>query len=266
MRVPNVVATTYMTVNSSGRNRPCIFSCVNEDSLSEDYFVKFHGSVGSHIICEFVGSLLGQGLGIDIPQVAIVHIDEEMEAAIQDADARSKFQAKPGPHFGSQNIGQGYIVMNSGYNLTSDTIGQALDIFAFDMLIQNADRTSSSMGGNPNILFKGNRLVAIDHELSFSFVNLVGGDSEPWNIRDTNLPQRHIFYSQLSRHAKTHTVSFDGFIQKLVGISPEYMDSVMQAMPPEWYNERYVEKITQHIEKLLTNVERFHRGLLEVFA
>lgn len=266
MRVPNVVATTYMMVNSSGRNRPCIFSCVNEDSLSEDYFVKFHGAVGPLIICEFIGSLLGQALGVDIPPVAIVHIDEKMNSAIQDADARNKFQAKPGPHFGSRNIGQGFTVMNSGYSLTSDTIEQALDIFAFDMLIQNTDRSSSGAAGNPNLLFKGNQLVAIDHEMSFSFINFLGEVSFPWNLRETNLPQRHIFYSQLYKHAKNNTVSFDRFIQKLAGISPEYMDSVMQAIPPEWYNERYVKKIAQHMDLLLTNMGRFHRGLLEVFA
>lgn len=266
MNISTVVATTYMDVNKTGRNRPCTFSCVDEDNRSDDYFVKFHGSIDSLIICEFVGSILGRALGVNVPNVAIVYIDDKMQSNIHDHIALEMFLKKSGPHFGSQNVGQGYMVMNSGYNLVNESLAQALNIFAFDMLVQNADRTRDGTVGNPNVLFKGNELIAIDHEMSFSFVNLIGNIPEPWSFRNTNLPTRHIFYPQLLRHAKNNTISFDDFIEKLVKISPEYMDSVMQALPAKWYNERYIEKINHHIHKICTNIDQFHDGLLEVFA
>ena len=268
MKISNVVATTYMDVNRTGRNRPCTFSCVNENNQSEDYVVKFHGVLGSSIIFELYASILGRALGILVPDFAIVHIDPRMQAAIQDRIARENFQKSPGPHFGSQHLGNGYTVLNKGYTITNNesVLEQALNVFAFDMLIQNSDRRSEGTVGNPNILFKGNEIVAIDHELSFSFVNLIGSPTDPWDIRSTNLPYKHIFYRQLSKYANNHTISFDGFIEKLVQLTPEYIESIGQAVPSEWYNERYIAKITQHLEHLRENAEMFRKGLLEVFA
>lgn len=264
--IPNVFATTYMDVKSSGRNRPCAFSCVNHENTSTDYIVKFYSSIGSTIICEFAATLLGKKLGINVPDIAIVHTDYRLAPSIRDRIARENFEKKDGPHFGSQYLGPGFTVMNKGYKLSSDSLEQALNIFAFDMLIQNIDRTAAGTVGNPNILYKGHQLFAIDHELSFSFVNLIGGNPDPWNIRGSNLAQRHVFYTQLGKHAKNNTICFDGFIEEVSALPDEYMESVMQALPTEWYNEMYAEKIITHINLIRSNIELFQKGLLEVFA
>ncbi len=52
----------------------------------------------------------------------------------------------------------------------------AVDIFAFDALIQNPDRRYS----NPNLFTKGDRVYIYDHEMAFSSLLDVLPTPEPW--------------------------------------------------------------------------------------
>ncbi len=266
IEIAKVIAATYMDVKGTGRNRPCIFHCVDQENKSEEYIVKFYGAIRELVICEVSAALLGQALGINIPDIAIVYADQRLAQFIRDGEARENFKKEPGPHFGSHNLKNGYSVMSSGYNLANESLLEALNIFAFDMLIQNMDRTASGFTGNSNILYKGHKLYAIDHELSFSFINVLGGSPEPWKLRGSELVTRHVFYLPLRKHSESNEISFSKFLEKLAAMPDEYMENVMQALPSEWYNERYAEKIIAHISLIRRNIERFHKGLLEVFA
>lgn len=263
--VSNVIATTYMDVCGTGRNRPCRFSCVNSDNISADYIVKFHGSIGPRIICEFVGSILAKTLGFNTPGIAIVHSDLRLAGVIPDAEARENFKKKSGPHFGSLDLGIGMSVMNPGYSLRGRALEQAVDIFAFDMLIQNTDRSGGGGAGKPNILFKGDDLFLIDHELAFSFINVLF-PKEPWELRKEGLAERHLFYTQVKKHSTNNVVLFDRIIQSFSGIRLDDIQEALNALPSEWHDDRYVSKILSHFDKVLSNVDKFHRGLLEVFV
>lgn len=52
---------------------------------------------------------------------------------------------------------------------------------AFDTLIDNADRRREK----PNLLWRGQDLVVIDHELAFAFSRLIGTPADPFS--DTTL-------------------------------------------------------------------------------
>jgi hypothetical protein len=54
----------------------------------------------------------------------------------------------------------------------------AVNIFAFDALIQNPDRRSA----NPNLFTQGDNIYVYDHETSFSFLVAVVKSAEPWNL------------------------------------------------------------------------------------
>lgn len=263
--IPVVFATTYAGVCGTGRNRPCRFICINEQNKSIDYVVKFFGIIGSTIIFEVVAALLGKQLGIQVPEPAIVHIDQRMANNISDRIARENLLKNNGPHYGSRDLGTGLTIINKGYNLTNESLEQAINIFAFDMLIQNADRTIDGTVGNPNILFKGHNLYPIDHELAFEFVNLIGYSRQPWELRGSGLPQRHVFYRQLKRYAQNHEMYFESFVEKLHDVPSNYFDSVKQALPIEWYNELYLEKLNDYFDAVFDDIDLFHKGLLEVF-
>jgi hypothetical protein len=149
-----------------------------------------------------MAALLGKRLGLNIPEIAVVHIDPRLGDVVSDETARETLKKHAGPHFGSRDVGPGVAIVNQGYTLMGETLEQAIDIFAFDMLIENADRSAIGVAGNPNVLFRGNDLFPIDHELAFSFVDLIGHSHEPWQLRHTELTTRHIFYARLKSYAR----------------------------------------------------------------
>ena len=264
--LPQIVATTYIDVYKTGRNRPCRFSCVDTNNNSHDYIVKFFGAIRAQIICEYMAVLIGKRLGLNVPQAAIVHVDPIFVDIIKDQPASESLKKHKGPHFGSRDIGPGATVVNQGYTLIGEALEQAINIFAFDMFIQNTDRTASGLAGNPNVLFKRNDLFPIDHELAFSFINLVGGNVEPWQLRNTELANRHIFHSRLRSHAHNKGISFENFLNALSNLQIEEVEDMVQRLPKEWYNERYVNKIIEHCRLVLSNLNRFQKELLEVFV
>jgi hypothetical protein len=158
LAVSRVPAQTFLKEISGGRNRPCLFSCLDREHYQE-YVVKFHNQLGVGVICEFVAALLGQQLGLLIPPIAIVEISPRLVEAIPKAEIRELLTNTPGPHFGSLFQTGQYSPIPTGFVLPDELMSQALDIFAFDMLIQNPDRSRNIEHGNPNLLFNGEQLV-----------------------------------------------------------------------------------------------------------
>lgn len=263
--IPEVVATTYMGVCGQGRNRPCRFSCVSNDNMSLDYVVKFFGSIDYRIICETVASIMAKKLGLNTPDIATVYCDPRIKSAIMDTEAKEAFGKAPGPHFGSLDLGSGVTEMNMGYSLSGRTMEQAIEIFAFDMLIQNADRSPVEGDGRPNILFRGEELFLIDHELSFAFINSIGAQ-DPWVLRGVGLAERHVFYSSIRKYSSDTSGLFDRFVTRIGDLGIEVVHEAIAAVPEQWKNELYFNKILFHFENIFANVGRFHKGLLEVFA
>jgi hypothetical protein len=212
-----------------------------------------------------MAALLGKRLGLNIPEIAVVHIDPRLGDVVSDETARETLKKHAGPHFGSRDVGPGVAIVNQGYTLMGETLEQAIDIFAFDMLIENADRSAIGVAGNPNVLFRGNDLFPIDHELAFSFVDLIGHSHEPWQLRHTELTTRHIFYARLKSYARNNDISFERFLNKLADLRIEDVENMVQNLPKEWYNDRYANKIIEHCRLIMSNVDKFRKGLLEVF-
>lgn len=267
--IPTVLATTYSDVCSSGATRPCIFNCVNNNNLSVDYVVKFYGAIGPAVIFETLASVLGRKLGLGVPECAIVKIDPAMETVVQDEVARERLMKHSGPHFGSKEIVPRATPLNEGFLLTAGPLlEQAFDIFAFDMLIQNLDRTAFDQIGKQNILFRDTDLYPIDHEKAFSFVLLLLPDGQPWEIRDKEYATRHIFRTRLHHHVsgRGRTDWFDRFMNRLETLSITDIIDVTENLPNEWYNKRYEDKIVEHFRLVFENLDRFRDGLLEAIA
>jgi hypothetical protein len=252
---------------SHSRTGARLFSCYTEDSQHEDYYVvKFRNQLGSRILCEFMAALLGRHLGLPIPLIAIVEISPRLIATIPCPETRELLAGDQGPHFGSQHKAGGYIQLPPGFSIPPALISQALDIFAFDMLIQNPDRSDKPGRGKPNLLFDGNQFLLFDHELAFSFIALIGTPPPPWELRGSPLVENHIFYNQLTRYAKNHEVSFERFLTQFMTVSNALLDEMVRAMPGSWHNTTNVGKIVSHLTNVRDNIQRFKRGLLEALA
>ena len=109
---------------------------------------------------------------------------------------------------------------------------QAAEIFAFDLLVQNADRRAT----NPNLWSRAERVGVYDHEQAFSFLHLpiIGGAPRPWALADQvgafRYMEGHAFYPSL-RGAKLNLGPFEG---RLTALSDEVIEGLLEPVPAEW--------------------------------
>jgi hypothetical protein len=92
----------------------------------------------------------------------------------------------------------------------------AVDIFAFDALVQNPDRRFN----NPNLLVNGDSILIFDHEIAFSFLLDIFPSPSPWRLESQQYLADHVFYRQL----KSQEIDLTGFTSRLMNLSDAVLD------------------------------------------
>lgn len=121
------------------------------------------------------------------------------EAVIAEPELVKLVQGSPGSNFGSVHLGAGFTTWPPGRNPIGAQRDQAAEVFAFDTLIQNADRRAV----NPNLWARSDKLGVYDHEQAFSFLSLpiIGGVPKPWTAASQGngfrFLEQHVFYGNL---------------------------------------------------------------------
>lgn len=267
IEIPRLRAVTYLRPLPTGRTCPSVFQCVDSGDYSAEYAVKPQSQLGTRVVCEALAALVGRQLGLPIPPIAAVEVHPRLIDAIIDADTRQKFVGPVSNHFGSLFQSPGFTTIPKGLRLPTTMQEMATKIFAFDMLIQNPDRTNINGRGKPNTLWDGDRLVIIDHDLAFSFLSEIGGvaDPLPWELRQLKFARYHLFYDDVVRYVERNKgISFDGFLQDVAGLSDEVFDSMVGNLPSDWLNLDHVRKIVTYLKRARDNVEQVDQGLREV--
>jgi len=113
-------------------------------------------------------------------------------------------------------------------SLTEEELSQAADIYAFDLLVQNPDRTKYK----PNCTVRSGHLKPFDFENAFSFVYLIGKHDEPWEVSKHGIAPKHLFHSELKRRRRE--VSFRPFIRNLRRIDEGRLDRLIEGFPDNW--------------------------------
>jgi hypothetical protein len=162
------------------------FLCTGDDG--KDYYAKGQGATASGLIKEWLAAHLAKNFGLPIPNFHIAYINSLLvESYGQDALA---------------SLGQGKLFVSEKVESATDFKYHLLnqvdkklqsDILFFDLWIENADRTLTQYGGNPNLLWGSGeqKLHIIDHNLAF--------DAE-FNLQDfkeTHVCHAHFSTSQL---------------------------------------------------------------------
>jgi hypothetical protein len=131
-------------------------------------------------------------------------------------------------------------------------LADAVQIYAFDMLIQNPDRR----GDNPNCgNFRG-RLVAYDHEMAFSFLYPIVGGGEPWEV--PSFARRHIFHPPLAVAARNSGVDWQPVRRAIVALG-ERVNGIAQFVPAPWRS--HAEKVTTHVQGVVGRAATFEDQL-----
>ncbi|HMP32053.1 MAG TPA: hypothetical protein PKD85_20780, partial [Saprospiraceae bacterium] len=129
-------------------------------------------------------------------------------------------------------------------------VNQAMMIFMFDMFVDNADRGQAK----PNLFCRDGRYVVLDHELIFSFLEMLfGQNATPWIIKgDMELYHKH----PLLPYLKNVTPDVKFFTDQLTKIDNNFWDSVINWLPKEFNNE-HITKIKSRLDDIISNRDIF---------
>lgn len=146
--------------STQGMTEP--FICRGEDDAI--YFVKGRAAGRPSLVKEWICGCLAQALNLPIAPFEIVEISDEL------MDPSSDMQLSDlgtGPAFGSRQREYTSDILFS--QIDQIPLRTRKDIMVFDRWIRNYDRSLSTNGGNPNLLWAINTgaVVMIDHNDAF---------------------------------------------------------------------------------------------------
>ncbi|MCL4537069.1 MAG: hypothetical protein M1610_05710 [Nitrospirae bacterium] len=252
MTIPILNATSLQRVLQSGRTQPCLFFCEDESGQSDgEYVVKLKAGMENGVnglAAELIASQLANFLDIPTPEPAIIELDPLLAEVIPDPELSRKIKESAGLNFGSRVITGGFETWPVGKAIPSSLKTLAAEIFAFDALIQNPDRKVNK----PNILWKGDNLYIIDHEMSLMFIYEILPMQNPWQITNLRFIKEHLFYGNL----KGQTVNLDRFAGALDLLTDNVIETILVNVPEAWQSNN-ISKIKTHINEIVHHSNDF---------
>jgi hypothetical protein len=159
--VRTIAATRYVEPFREGGSLPALCEA-DDDGL---YVVKFRGAGQGPkaLVAELVAGELARALGLPVPELVLVELDEAFGRAEPDPEIQDLLQASVGLNVGVDFL-PGALPFSpaAGEPVDADL---ASDIVWFDAYVTNIDRTAR----NTNMLWWHRRLYLIDHGASLYF-------------------------------------------------------------------------------------------------
>ncbi len=160
MALRTVTAMRYVLPLREGGSLPGL---VEADDLGT-YVVKFRGAGQGRkaLVAEVITGELGRRLGLPVPEIVVVRLDERMANAEPDQEVQDLLRASAG-----DNLGMDFLPGSLGLEVPDGIVDAELAarIVWFDALTQNVDRSWR----NPNLLVWHGQVWLIDHGASLYF-------------------------------------------------------------------------------------------------
>lgn len=239
-------------IKSAGRTRPLVIECeiAAEESISRELMlVKAFDlpEVDNYgLYCELLGNLLARELGLNTPKPTLVNLSKEFVSVTNLTLARENLRLKPGLGVGCEYFKPGFTSFVAGTPLEPEQKAQAAMIYAYDLLVQNPDRLPS----NPNCAIRAGELIAFDFNLAFSFLLLIGQQSEPWELSKLDIGTKHLFHRSLRNQA----IDWKPFLSAVRKLTGNRMEELCGLVPPEWGS--WAKKICAHFASIIGNVKK----------
>ena len=221
----------------SGRTKPLIISCHSSKGQPIEVFCKLSEGCDEGVLglaMEVVAACIAIHLKLPVPDPFLVDLPPRLASLTQDERIGSRIRASSSVAFGSKFLPGRFSSWQKGSKVSGEMIQIALEAFVFDAVVGNLDRRP----GNPNCLDSGREISLIDHELAFPR-NLIGNQTPPWELGGLQWlrgDDRHIFWSQLRRHARR--LDFDRAAEIWTNLSDGHLDQVRNSVPSEWDTAR----------------------------
>jgi len=161
MSLRTVKATRYVTPLREGGSLPAI---VEADDCGL-YVVKFRGAGQGPLalVAELVSGEIGRGLGLRVPEIVLIDIDEALGRNEPDREIRELLLASTGLNLALDYL-PGSIMFDPAARPVVDPEVASAAVW-FDAFVTNVDRTPR----NPNLLWWHRQLYFIDHGASLYF-------------------------------------------------------------------------------------------------
>ncbi len=156
----HVTAIRYVTPLREGGSLPGLMEA---DDLGT-YVVKFHGAGQGRkvLVAEVISGELARGLGLPVPDLAIVDLDPELGRAEPDQEVQELLRNSPGLNLGLDFLPGALDFDPVAFSPGTEFAGQVL---WFDALIGNVDRSWR----NTNMLLWHRAPYLIDHGATLTF-------------------------------------------------------------------------------------------------
>jgi hypothetical protein len=211
---------------------------------------------------EVYANVLARHFEIKTPDSALIEVEQWLINDLKKQSEYAGWNITEGVYFGTV-----YLVGGIDYN---DAVKNKVDIwakeniFAFDALIRNVDRTPRKT----NLFLVEDDPYVIDHELSFA-VNATFDDylrRKDWAFLIAN-PKggKHLFLEDLSNFHKKEALTFDQFAENLRNLRPE----LILGKEAEQLLEYNIEtndypQIEKYLQSAVSNTTRFIENLISL--
>jgi hypothetical protein len=234
---------------SGSNNAPVIVTAESPARERDEWVLKplaRLGEIGS--IRELIGYRFAQAMGIPVIESGVVEISEQ--AIAPSPILREMFSSSVGPNFASRYV-PGVVDLIHADEVIRQHRGTATNIYAWDVLVDNIDRRLQ----RSNLVVSNDQLLAIDHELTFSWFGVIGGPGPVWAVSILHRLAKEHF---LANHVTRWNLGLDEFKQRLVVLSSAEMAAITENIPARWMQAEgsdFLAKVRQYLDDVQTRAD-----------
>lgn len=250
IELPRLIAVRFEQELPSGTTKPCVFACEDSEGNGAGEFVlKFrsegHGGGPTGLLFEFIAAHIAALLEIPMPVPALIELDAALGDITPQPTIAQRISASVGLNFGTRYLTPGHITWVANDPVPLSLREVASEVMAFDALIDNADRRRDK----PNLLWKGDALYVIDHELAFAFARTVLWKPQSWTARRLSFLRDHPLYAGL----RGQTIDLRAFVGGLESLDDNEIERICESVPPE-FGTTYLDRIAEHLRDARNHV------------
>lgn len=222
----------------SGASSPMRAECLDQSGERVECVIKLKGNSALPTyapLFETVGAWLACQLEIAVAEPVMINITERFAKGFQEKPEYEWIRKSIGLNFGTRHLGNGLILPPQDMLYASPLQEQAMQIFIFDLFIQNVDRNHRK----PNMLTDRKQFFVFDHEKAFAFVLALLRPPEPWKLTELDLSSwvgSHFFHKALQDGYNKW--GGDVFMQTLKAIDSTFWDNLEQHLPGDWHSSK----------------------------
>lgn len=245
-------------IEKGGRTKPWLI-LVKTDDFFQPFVVKVFETqlieTRDSVMNEVLGNILASQFGLPVPKAALIDFDQDFVQGIRSLSLLELLQQKDDRlKFGSELL-EGYVQFNPSLFDASEArdIIPIDSVFAFDVLIRNADRNQ----GKPNLLTNGSEAFMIDHEVGFEIDENTIEEVLNWQI-----PQKffkyHLFYNYIRASWKSNKEEyFNEFEECLKYLNVELLKPYLVQLYNHGFSPKKHNLIIDYLSKVKANSANF---------